>query len=132
MKIRLTRNSIRFRLKQPEVIIFEREGFLTEKAEFGSQEEDCLCFSLKSYDGAELIIQKEKNKVVVSIPQKLADQWTGSNLVGLDKEVNTDGGKTISLLIEKDFACLDGTEEDNAGSYPNPLINCQPKEGAER
>ena len=132
MKIRLTKNSIRFRLKQPEVLHFEKTGFITERIEFGADEEDQISFCLKRFDGKELMIEKEKNSVTVSIPERLFHQWTDTDLVGLEEQLNTDKGKAISVLIEKDFACLDATEEENAGSYPNPLLICQPIESAER
>ena len=126
MKIRIAHNSIRFRLKQPEVINFKKTGIIKEELEFGPDEDDQIIFCLKQFDGKELMIEKEKNKIIVSIPEGLFAQWTGSDLIGLEGEHNTDNGKTISVLIEKDFACLDATEEENAGSYPNPLLNCYP------
>ena len=29
---------------------------------------------------------------------------------------------TLALLIEKDFACLDRSEEDNEDTFPNPNV----------
>jgi hypothetical protein len=132
MKIRIAQNSIRFRLKQPEVTGFEMTGIVKEMIEFGPDEEDQMIFCLKRFEGKEMTIQMEKNKVVVSIPEDLSEQWIHTDLVGFDKKLSTDKGKTISVLIEKDFACLDATEEENVGSYPNPLANCQPIISAER
>ncbi len=70
--------------------------------------------------------------MIVSIPERLFDQWIHTDLVGINKTLDTDKDKTISILIEKDFACLDDTEEETTESYPNPLINCKPIESAQR
>jgi hypothetical protein len=45
--------------------------------------------------------------------------------VGFSADVDSGKGRRISLLVEKDFMCMDGREEDNVGSYPNPLANEQ-------
>jgi hypothetical protein len=44
--------------------------------------------------------------------------------VDFDAKVDTRKGRTISILVEKDFMCIDGSEAENEGAYPNPLANC--------
>ncbi|MFL5789635.1 MAG: DUF7009 family protein [Flavisolibacter sp.] len=124
MKIRILQNSIRFRLKQPEVARFNKYGSITETLEFGSDESEQLHFSLKCCDDPEINIVKEKNKIIVFVPSNLCLKWINSEMVGFDKNVTANNGKTIYVLIEKDFACLDASNEENEGSYPNPLDNC--------
>jgi len=125
-KVRISTNTLRFRLKQPEVLDFERTGVLNETIEFGPEEEDQLIFALIRFDGMALSIEKEKNKIIVWVPNELSTEWTGTDLVGIEGKLTTSKGRNISVLIEKDFACIDGTEEENEGTYPNPLVNCQP------
>jgi hypothetical protein len=33
-------------------------------------------------------------------------------------------GTLLTLLIEKDFACLDHVDEDQSDNYPNPNKTC--------
>jgi hypothetical protein len=33
-------------------------------------------------------------------------------------------GQSLKLLLEKDFVCLDHTDEDQSDNYPNPNKTC--------
>ena len=121
MKVRIVNNSIRFRLKEPEVHQFAEEGKITEVVEFGSEVEDKLCFCLEISNDASLKISYKSNITTIYVPKGLAEKWTKTGMVGFDGKIETGKGRTIQLLVEKDFMCLDGREDDNAGSYPNPL-----------
>lgn len=124
MKVRILGNSIRFRLKKPEVSQFEQVGKVTETTEFGPEPADQLRFSLETYDGETLAIRFKSNTTTIYVPQVLALNWTQTDKVGFDGDVDTGKGRTIRILVEKDFMCIDGNEEDNAGAYPNPMTNC--------
>jgi hypothetical protein len=124
MKVRILGNSIRFRLKKPEVSQFERFGKVTEITAFGPEAADQIRFVLKTHSGSELALDFHANTTTVKIPPALAKQWTETELVGFDGKVDTGKGKTISILVEKDFACIDGNEADNEGAYPNPMTFC--------
>lgn len=124
MKIRILGNSIRFRLKQPEVSHFEKFGKVTEVIEFGPEASDQLCFNLEMYAGPELAVSFHSATTTIKVPQALGLEWVQTDLVGFNGKVNTGKGRTISVLIEKDFMCLDGQPEDNEGTYPNPMANC--------
>jgi hypothetical protein len=124
MKVRILGNSIRFRLKKPEVSLFERFGNVTEVTAFGPEATDQIRFVLETYSGAELALSFQANTTTVKVPHTLAQQWVKTELVGFDGNVDTGKGKTISILVEKDFACIDGNEADNEGAYPNPMTFC--------
>jgi hypothetical protein len=130
MKIRIAGNSVRFRLRQPEVAHFYKTGGLIEKIEFGQEEQDQLRFCLARYSGAELDIRYEKRSLTILVPESLLERWVTTELVGFDGELDTKKNRLISVLIEKDFACLDANVEENEGAYPNPLANCQTTESA--
>lgn len=121
MKVRISGNKIRYRLKEPEVKQFEEKGSISEVLEFGIEKNDQLKFTLTCDESNETSIKFSSNETVISIPKTLANKWTSTELVGFDAEVDTGKGKVISILVEKDFMCMDGREEDNIGSYPNPL-----------
>lgn len=124
MKVRISGNSIRFRLKQPEVTHFQQHGNVTEVTAFGSEPADQLRFVLEVYPGQELAVQFSANTTTVRVPQELAARWAATELVGFDGKADTGKGYQMDLLVEKDFACLDAPEEDNAGTYPNPKAVC--------
>ncbi len=125
MKVRISRNSIRFRLKEPEVKRFQQEGVISEVLEFGNNETEQLKFSLSQCQSDEINVQFQSNETTIFVPQTIAKDWTSTDLVGFEAEVNTGKGKIIFILVEKDFTCMDGREEDETGSYPNPLLNIE-------
>ncbi|MCW3080821.1 hypothetical protein [Segetibacter sp.] len=123
MKVRISGNKIRFRLKEPEVKQFQQKGLVYEVIEFGIHTDEQLKFALAVAELDEIGVRFALNETTVLVPKMTADNWTSTELVGFEAEVRTGHGKTISILVEKDFVCLDGREEENAGSYPNPLLN---------
>ncbi len=119
MKLRIKGNSIRFRLTKSEVDYFGKEGYLEEKTEFGN---NTFIYAMqKSTDAKILAAEFSNNKVTLQIPSSLAEKWVSSNLVGLENEMEIAPRKTLFLLLEKDFKCLDNTMEDQSDNYPNPL-----------
>ena len=123
MKVRISNNSLRFRLKQPEVEVLSRQRYLAEIVEFGTQQNEQLHFILRVSDDNNFSVDYEANKITISLAIQPAEQWFTTGLVGIDERIDTSKGKSISILVEKDFACLDGREEENEGTYPNPKSN---------
>ena len=123
MKVRISGNKIRFRLKEPEVNQFQQKGIVSEVLEFGHNESEQIKFTLCESNTSTIDVQFKSNETMVLVPTAQAKEWTSTDLVGFDAEVDTGKGKNIGILVEKDFMCMDGREEDNVGSYPNPLAN---------
>ena len=121
MKVRITNNKIRFRLKQPEVTRFSELGLVTEALVFGSGESQKLQFSLQVFDTADINIAFQNNHTVFYVPSLLAKEWTTTGRVGFEAQIVNEQNTKITILVEKDFMCMDGREEENEGSYPNPL-----------
>lgn len=117
-------NSIRYRLRQPEVEAFKKYGSVTETVQLGITSDSFLRFALtKSTDNA-IDIQQTGTTITISVPEKLAGQWTDSDLVGFDAIIEIGNEDAVKVLVEKDFKCLDGSTEDNIGAYPNPAKQC--------
>ena len=121
MKVRIQGNSLRFRLKQFEVEAFATHHLIKEEVVFGPSMR--LQFILCAASVSCMQINYQPGKVTVSIPQAIVEEWTGTALVGFQDAVATASGEIIKVLIEKDFKCFDGAEEE-IGSYPNPKEAC--------
>jgi hypothetical protein len=52
--------------------------------------------------------------VTVVLSSTAAQRWAESEDVGVY------GKGMVALLVEKDFACLDGNDPENADAFPNP------------
>ncbi len=115
MKIRLKSNSLRYRLTRSEVERFAHEGVVVEKINFG---DDALTYILQRSMEPEMKATFKNNIIALNVPEKLADEWTGTEQVGFDCT-----GGTLYLLVEKDFTCLENVAEDQSDNYPNPLVS---------
>ncbi|MFD2998915.1 DUF7009 family protein [Pontibacter toksunensis] len=124
MKIRILGNSLRFRLKQPEVSHFQQHGIITEIIEFGPDPTNQLCFTLEITTKSEFAVDYALGQVTIHVPGHVAEDWSNNDQVGFNAKVNTGKGRGIELLVEKDFLCLDRGEEENKGAYPNPNAAC--------
>src|SRR5689334_3046010 len=101
MKVRILANSLRFRLKQPEVSHFHRCGKVTEAVEFGPGPAGQLRFVLEISAGAALSVGFQSNTITIGVPRALAEEWTQTELVGFDGKVDNGQGSVIDVLVEK-------------------------------
>lgn len=120
MKIRILGNTIRLRLKMHEVDAIRETGVLEEVMAFGPDDSDQLRFQVRTGDDA-FAIEQQCMSVAIIVPRSVIGTWTSTEQVGFDQTITTSKGSDIYVLIEKDFACLDGEREEEAGSYPNPM-----------
>ena len=122
MKLRLQFNSIRFRLKQGEVKEFVRTGRLEEKVSSGNGDEGTLSYVLESIDSVSAPRATFKPRaIIVQVPPDAVMRWASTDQIGIEGEQPVDDQTSLRILIEKDFACIDGTDEDNTDTFPNPL-----------
>ena len=119
MKIRIHGNSIRYRLSKTDITNFGIAGFVEEKTEFAN----AVSFHYR--------LEKKKNienpeasfsgnRISIFVPEKLVTGWTTNDIVGFENRMEIGEGKSLLLLIEKDFVCLDPAMEDQSDNYPNP------------
>lgn len=122
MKLRMKNNSVRLRLTQSEVDRFDETGKVEEAIEFGGESREQFVYALESRAETEEIKAKfENNRITVFVPRQIADQWTQTEKVGLENVQTIGDGKTLRLLIEKDYACLaPRTGEDDRDAFPHP------------
>lgn len=120
--MRVRGNSIRLRLTQSEVVRFRETGLVEESVRFSGKHK--LIYALESSAEAETVKANfNDNRIVIIVPQDEAERWASSNEIGIKGEQKI-GDKTLRLLIEKDFACLESREgEEAADTFPHPLEN---------
>lgn len=122
MKIRIKGNSVRYRLTRPEVENFCRNGYLEEVTEFPSGH---FKYALRAKtDIDQLQADFVGNTITMFLPDSEKEKWFHSELVGYKNSIHTSDGSSMALMLEKDFVCLDNTEEDQTQNYPNPNAAC--------
>jgi hypothetical protein len=123
MKIRIKGNSIRYRVNKTDIDNFLREGHLEDRTVFPNGTTFFYCLQQRS--GIEnMQADYSDHCVTIYVPDAQAAQWTGTEIVGFGHTVELENGNRLFLLIEKDFACLEHTTEDQSDNYPNPNKVC--------
>jgi hypothetical protein len=128
MKLRLQYNSIRLRLKRSEVEQFARLGRVEERIVLGSGDDATFHYTLEAASAVpSLEVVVTARSIIVRVPIRDAARWASTDEVNIEYRQFVGGPATLRILIEKDFAGLDVTEEQNADSFPNPLASreCQ-------
>ena len=122
MKIRIKGNSIRFRLTQSEVKQLSETGLVSETTSF---EQAAFAYEVRLEPKiTALQAGFSKNTITLQVPNADGITWFTSDAVGFENTVVLANGNQLHLLLEKDFACLENTSEDQSDNYPNPKLQC--------
>jgi hypothetical protein len=124
MKLRIYRNTLRFRLSPADVAQLAGSGWIREITRFGLGQE-FLC-SLQARAGIEVIrAVLGSNAISVEVPVGMAREWSKSEMVGLHYSQPVGDGGSLEIAIEKDFECRDGGDEGESEQlYLNPKKTC--------
>ena len=118
MKIRILGNSVRFRLTRSEVNTLCTKGYIKNKTTFKT---NVFTYAVRMVtDSEKLNAQFRDNTITLNLPQALGLNWHKTDQVGFSETIDLTNNGNLSLLLEKDFACLDVREEDQSDNYPNP------------
>ena len=126
MKLRIKGNSIRLRLLRSEVERFAVNGIISDEVRFGTATDQALRYAIAASDGVEEVtVQFSDNQILVLLPESIAMKWTSGHGVGIETSIDVGNNTDLSVLIEKDFECIDRPDDpDRADAYPNPLVKC--------
>ncbi len=123
MKLRIRGNSIRLRLTRGEVAAIAASGRVEDAIAFGPGER--LVYALACGEVDALRARLGGGVVEVTAPAAVAREWASSDRVGLEGEQPIGGGDVLTIIVEKDFACLKPrADEDDADAFPNPNETC--------
>jgi hypothetical protein len=120
MKLRIKGNSLRLRVSPSEMEQLLRSGRVEETIYFGMENDAKLTYALEHSAEAEtMTVQYRPQEVTVVISSREARNWAEGKSVGLYGETASGHGP-LELSIEKDFACLDKEQAENADTFPHP------------
>ena len=120
MKLRIKGNSLRLRITPSELERLLEDGRIQETIHFASHPEARLTYALEHTPLAErMVIRYMPGEVLVLVSSDAAGHWASGPDVGIYGEFTTRYG-TVELAIEKDLACLDKSDAENADTFPNP------------
>lgn len=111
-------NSIRLRLTKSEVETFCNEGKYECITPFPNK--DLTYILCSSSDIENLQAEFIDDIIQVNMPTTFVNEWGKSDKVGFTNNAILQNGTSLLIKVEKDFVCLDETEEDQSDNYPNP------------
>jgi hypothetical protein len=121
MKLRIKGDSLRLRVSRSEVARLLAGDCLEETIHFTPEASAKFTYALQQDRLVSIpTVQYTLNKVTILIPSDQANAWSVTDQVGIAEDISLGGLGLLALLIEKDFACLDRSEEDNADTFANP------------
>jgi hypothetical protein len=99
-----------------------RTGRVEEKILIGSGDDETFDYVLESTATVSSPIATVTARgIIVQVPSDELMKWASTDQVGIEGRQQADNETSLQILIEKDFACIDGNDEENADTFPNPL-----------
>ena len=120
MKLRIRGNSIRLRLSQSEVTAIAETGELRETTSFpGGGRLGYGLLASTDCERPQAVFADGQMSIILQ--QDAVRDWASSDDVGISIALPLADEEKLSLLIEKDFACLKPRDgEDESDMYPHP------------
>lgn len=122
MKLRIKGNSLRLRISRTEMATFLEQGSIEETIRFGIARNAKLVYALRHAASSEDVsVEYQAGRVTVVVSTESAQRWAATDEVGVYGSVDVGDG-TLELIVEKDFACLDGADAQDEDAFPNPNL----------
>ncbi|CAN5905175.1 hypothetical protein BH24BAC1_BH24BAC1_31440 [soil metagenome] len=119
MKLRIKGNTLRLRLTQTELDQLGRGETVREEIPFPQA---TLTYAVRpDATLSSMAVQYQGHEVLVRLPEYQVREWVDTDLVGLEETLEVGNGKTLYLLLEKDFQCLHKRpNEEESDQFANP------------
>ena len=121
MKLRIRGDGMRLRLKRGEVDQLAAGTSVVEETHFPDA---VLTYRLDVTESSTISATFDNGSLVVSLPRSKVLDWAGTDEVSLYAEQEISKSYSLSLLIEKDFKCLEPGHhrdcEDDEDTFPHP------------
>jgi hypothetical protein len=98
---------------------------IAETVRFATAPEAKLTYALlrgPAATGAE--VQYNGQEVTVVLSEQQSELWAQESEVGVYTGVDIGADGKLEVIVEKDFACLDASEEENKDTFANPNATC--------
>jgi hypothetical protein len=119
MKLRIKGNSLRLRVSPSEMARLLDTGRIEETIYFAAGDGAKLTYALEHRAAEEISLHYRANEVTVSLSTASVHEWAEGEQVGIYGALDVGHGQ-LELIVEKDFACLDGSDAENADTFANP------------
>jgi hypothetical protein len=122
MKLRIKGNSLRLRVSRSELARFQAGDRIEETIHFTAAPEATLTYALESaLKPSPVTVRYGPREVTVILSKDRARIWGAQSEVGVYTTLDMGPAGSLEVAVEKDFACLDRSDEDNSDTFSNPL-----------
>jgi len=122
MKLRMKENSLRLRISRSELARFAAEHRIEETVHLTPEPDGKLTYVLESAPGAAASVRYAAQEITVVITEEQARTWSEEDQVGIYTTIDIGPAGMLEVIVEKDFACLDRSDEDNEDTFANPHV----------
>jgi hypothetical protein len=121
MKLRIKGNSLRLRVSRSELAHFQAGGRIEETIRFAAAPEAMLTYALESaVQVSPVRVRYGFHDVTVILSQDQMRIWEAESEVGVYSNLDIGSAGSLDVIVEKDFACLDRSDEQNRDTFANP------------
>jgi hypothetical protein len=121
MKLRIKGNSLRLRVSRSEVAKVLKGERVAETIQFAPNAAARLTYTLEREPSVTMpTVRYTAAEITVLIPADQVLTWCLTDQIGIVQNISLGSQGSLDLIIEKDFACLDRSDEDNQDTFANP------------
>jgi hypothetical protein len=121
MKMRIKGNSLRLRITRSELARLDAGECVVETTKLSAAQNGTLSYSLKGDASVdEMTVNYQPGRIDVLVPVAEMRAWCGNDEVGVYAVLDVGDGESLEFSVEKDYACLDRSVEDNEDTFANP------------
>jgi hypothetical protein len=121
MKLRINGNSLRLRVSRSELARFQSGQRIEETIHFNAAPEAKLTYALEfALQPAPVKVRYGLNEVTVILSEARARIWGVEGEVGVYDTLDVGSAGSLDVIVEKDFACVDRSDNENSDTFPNP------------
>lgn len=123
MKVRIKGNSLRLRIPRSEVDQLVSRGRVEETIWLGPEESARQTWVLEhSASIRSAAIRLAPPEIALGFPSSEVERWAAGDEVGIYTSIDLGARGSLEVTVEKDFACIHGSDEENRDAFPNPNL----------
>jgi hypothetical protein len=120
MKLRIKGNSLRLRVSRSELAHFQAGDRIEETIRFAEAPEAKLTYALESaVQSSPVRVRYGFHDVTVILSEDQVRIWEAESEVGVYSNLDIGSAGSLDVIVEKDFACLDRSDEENRDTFTN-------------
>ncbi len=121
MKLRIKGDFMRLRVSRSELTKLQNGERIDDTIHFSAAPESHLTYGLQfTAQPVPILVKWEPQRVTVLLSEEQMTSWVMEGEVGIYGTVDLGPNGSLDVLLEKDFACLDRSDEENVDTFANP------------